>query len=215
VARTIDAVLFDFGGVFTHSPFRAFAELGKEMGARPGQFEEITFGSYHEDTDHAWHRLERGEIGLGAARQAIMDEARQQGFDFDPLVVLARLTAGRDGGVRPAMVERALRLRHEGLRTALVTNNVAEFRSAWRTMVPIAELFDVVIDSSAVGMRKPDPAIFRLALEELGGVAPERAAFLDDLEENLRAAESLGMRGLLVEEDDDAAIAALDRLLAT
>ncbi|MFQ5417279.1 MAG: HAD family hydrolase [Myxococcota bacterium] len=214
MARKFDAVLFDFGGVLTHSPFQAVALAGEEMGAQPGQIEAIIFGPVHEDTDHTWHRLERGEIGLAAARQALMDEARRHGFEIDPLVVLARMAAGRDGGVRPALVERALRIRREGLQTALVTNNVAELSVAWRSMVPVDELFDVVIDSSAVGVRKPDPAIFRLALEALDGVAPGRAVFLDDLEENVRAAERLGLHGVLVGEDDDAVIAALDRLLA-
>ena len=71
-----------------------------------------------------------------------------------------------------------------------------------------------VVDSHEVGVAKPDPAIFRLALEGLGGVAPERAAFLDDFQGNVSAAESLGIRGLLVGDDDDAVIAGLDRLLA-
>jgi epoxide hydrolase-like predicted phosphatase len=211
VAGSIEAVLFDFGGVFTASPFHATAEAGEEMGAQPGQIESILFGPYDEDTDHSWHRLERGEISLAAAREAIMAEGRRQGFAFDPLEVLARMSRG-GGGVRTALVERTRRLRREGTATALVTNNVAEFSAAWRAMVPVDELFDVVVDSSAVGVRKPDPAIFRLALERLGSVLPERAVFLDDYASNVRAAEQLGLRGVLV-DDPAAAIAELDRIL--
>lgn len=209
----IDVVLFDFGGVFTASPFRVFAEAGERLGAAQGQIEAIMFGPYREDTDHPWHRLERGEISLAEARDAIMAEARRQGVAFDPLQILAGMGAGPRRGVRTAIVERARRVRVEGRPTALVTNNVAEFDAAWRSLVPVDELFDVVVDSSAVGVRKPDPAIFRLALARLGDVPPERAVFLDDFEGNVSAAESLGIRGLLVGHDDDDVIARLDRLL--
>jgi len=212
VAGAIRAVLFDFGGVFTASPFDATARAGAALGARPGQLEAIMFGPYDEDTDHSWHRLERGEISLAAAREAIMAEGRRQGFAFDPLEILARM-ASRGGGVRPALVERTRRLRRQGYPTALVTNNVAEFRAAWRSLVPVDELFDVVVDSSAVGVRKPNPSIFHLALERLGGVAPEQAVFLDDYASNVQAAVGLGLRGVLVGDDAEAAIAELDRLL--
>jgi len=212
VARSIQAVLFDFGGVFTDSPFHATARAGEEMGARPGQIEAILFGPYEEDTDHSWHRLERGEISLAAAREAIIADGRRQGFAFDPLEILARMTR-HGGGVRTALVERTRRLRREGTPTALVTNNVAEFGGVWRAMVPVDELFDVVIDSSRVGMRKPNPSIFQLALERLGGIAPERAVFLDDYASNVQAAVKLGLRGVLVGDDPDAAIAELDRIL--
>ena len=213
MARSIDAVLFDFGGVFTGSPFHAFTNAGEELGARPGQIEEIMFGPYHEDTDHAWHRLERGEITLSAAREEIMAEGARQGLEFDPIAILTRL-AGSGGGVRTPLVDRVRGLRREGYRTALVTNNVAEFRRAWRAMIPVDELFDLIVDSSEVGVRKPDPAIYLLALERLGNVPPERSVFLDDYESNVKAASDLGIHGLLVGDDLLATIAALDRLLA-
>jgi epoxide hydrolase-like predicted phosphatase len=212
LARSIDAVLFDFGGVFTGSPFHAFTNAGVELGARPGQIEAIMFGPYHEDTDHTWHRLERGEITLAAAVKAIKAEGLRQGLEFDPLQILTTI-AGGGGGVRTPLVDRARELRREGYPTALVTNNVAEFRSHWRRMLPVDELFDLVIDSSEVGMRKPDPAIYRLTLERLGDVPPERSVFLDDYESNVKAATDLGMHGVLVGDDHLAVIAALDRLL--
>jgi len=213
VTRTIEALLFDFGGVFTGSPFHAFTNVGKELGAQPGQIEEIMFGPYHEDTDHTWHRLERGEITLVAAREEIMAEGARQGFVFDPLEILTRL-AGSKGGVRTPLVDRVHDLRREGYQTALVTNNVAEFRSAWHSMIPVDEIFDLVIDSSEVGIRKPDPAIYRLTLERLGDLPPERSVFLDDFESNVQAASDLGIHALLVDDEPLATIAALDRLLA-
>ena len=211
-AERIEAVLFDFGGVFTDSPFGAAEALGAELGAPPGRLMELVFGPYHADTDHPWHRLERGEISFREAREAILALGRAAGIDTDPLRVFQRMSGG--GGVRTAMVERARRLRGAGVRTALVTNNAREFRERWRALLPAEELFEHVIDSSEVGVRKPDPKIFRIALARLGDPAPERTLFLDDFEGNLAAARALGLRALLVEHDPASALAALDALLA-
>src|SRR5262245_52055105 len=99
--RSIDAVLFDFGGVFTDSPFDAAEALGAELGAQPGRLLEIVFGPYHEDTDHPWHRLERGEIPLTEARDAIVALGRAAGIEADPFQLFARL--GRGSGAREAL----------------------------------------------------------------------------------------------------------------
>ena len=82
------------------------------------------------------------------------------------------------------------------------------------TLVPVAEMFEVIVDSSEVGMRKPDLRIFELALKRLAGIAPTRTLFLDDYQANLDAAARLGIRGVLVEEDPSSAIATLDALIA-
>ncbi len=142
-----------------------------------------------------------------------MAEGARQGFVFDPLEILTRL-AGSKGGVRTPLIDRVRDLRREGYHTALVTNNVAEFRSGWRSMIPVDELFDLVIDSSEVGVRKPDPEIYRLTLERLGNLPPERSVFLDDFESNVQAASELGIHALLVDDEPLATIAALDRFLA-
>jgi epoxide hydrolase-like predicted phosphatase len=209
--RDIDAVLFDFGGVFTASPFGAVEALGAEIGAAPGQLQEIVFGPYHEDTDHPWHRLERGELPLLEARDAIMALGREQGIEVDPFQVFASMA--RDGGAREGLVERTRALRRAGFRTGLITNNAKEFRDGWRKLVPADELFEVIVDSSEEGIRKPDLRIFERTLERLGGIAPQRALFLDDAQSNLDAAERLGIRGLLVAEDLEPTLAVLDRLL--
>ncbi len=213
MARGIDAVLFDFGGVFTASPFRAFTDAGAKLGAEPGQLEAIMFGPYHEDTNHSWHRLERGEISLETAQAEITAEGVRHGLHFDPLEILFSIGGG-GGGLREAFVTRVRELRGDGFRTALVTNNVAEFSAHWRALLPVDELFELVVDSSEVGVRKPDPAIYHLALERLGGIAPERAAFLDDLACNVEAATAVGLHGILVGDEPSSALDALDRLLA-
>ena len=209
--RSYDAVLFDLGGVFTDSPFAAARELGRELGADPTQVMEIVFGPYHEDTDHPWHRLERGELSLEDARAEIIALGKSDGLDVDPMVVLMKLSGGR---TRQPMVERVRRLREYGYRTAIVTNNAHEFREAWQAMLPFEDLFDVIVDSCRIGVRKPDPRIFQYALDRLGGVIPRRAVFLDDYEANVRAAEALGMRAILVEENPNEALMALDAIMA-
>jgi putative hydrolase of the HAD superfamily len=206
----IDAVLFDFGGVFTVSPFTAAREGGAELGLDLEVALELCFGPYHEDTDHPWHRLERGEVPLREARTALIELARAQGVDVDPFKLLA--TLARHDDQRDAVVERARGIRARGIRTALVTNNIVEFGDAWRAMIPVDELFELVIDSCHTGVRKPNARMFELALEALG-VTAERSAFLDDHPANVAAAQRLGLRGILVGDDRLAAFDELDALL--
>ena len=205
-----DAVIFDFGGVFTQSPFEAVRLHGDELGADPELVLSVLFGDYDQDTDHPWHRLERGEIPLAEARTEINELAATRGLGFDPFGAFAKFGTG--GHMADAMVERTRRLRADGIRTALVTNNIREFGDGWRSLVPVDELFEVVIDSSHAGVRKPDPKIFQLALDALD-VTPEGSLFLDDFPGNVAAANALGMRGILVGTDRLAAIAELDELL--
>jgi putative hydrolase of the HAD superfamily len=207
-----EAVLFDLGGVFTESPFTAMDEIGAELGTSPDTIREILFGDYHVDSDHPWHRLERGEITLQLAREEIMALGRELELETDPVVMLSRIGTG--GGTRDVLIERTRELRNEGYKTALLTNNFAEVRKAWRTLLPVDELFDVVVDSSEVGMRKPNPAIYHHTLELLSTHA-ERSIFLDDFAGNIAAADRLGIKGVLVGSDIHAAIRDLDTLLET
>jgi len=209
--RKIDAILFDFGGVFTGSPFHAVESASSELGLAAGLLTQLVFGSYDTDTDHPWHRLERGEISFVEARESIIRLASKEGVTLDPMDLLLRTASGE--GPRQLLIERVRALRAEGYLTAIVTNNVAEFRQGWRSLLPIDELFNAIIDSSEVGMRKPDPGIFRLTLERLGGVTPARAVFLDDYIGNIDVATRLGLHGILVGEDPSEAIQQLDAIL--
>src|SRR5690349_4503180 len=100
-----DAVLYDFGGVFTVSPFTAARDAGAELGLEMELAMELCFGPYHEDGDHPWHRLERGEVSLEAARAALVELAAARGHDVDPFMLLSSLA--REDLDRPAVVERA------------------------------------------------------------------------------------------------------------
>jgi putative hydrolase of the HAD superfamily len=211
-AGVIDAVLFDFGGVFTLSPFEAVRAAAEGLGVDGDVALAFCFGPYDRDTEHAWHRMERGEITLEATRAELLELGVAEGHGLDPFALL-RATGGEDPQRQP-MVDRALAIVAQGYRTAAVTNNVKEFGEGWRAMVPVAELFEVIIDSSAVGVRKPDPRIYHLALEALGGIPPERAVLLDDAPGNIAAAAGIGMHGILVGPDRLAAMDELDELLA-
>ncbi len=194
-ARRFDAVLYDFGGVFIDSPFALVAQAAAQLDVSPELLTTVVFGSYDHDTDHPWHRLERGEIPLERCRGEIVAEAERHGLGrVDPLDVLAQL-AGGGGIVRHFVVDSVAAIRERGLRTSIVTNNVVEFGSYWRGLLPLDELFDDVVDSSEVGVRKPDPEIFRMACERLG-VAPERALFVDDHPGNVAGAEAAGLHGV-------------------
>ena len=144
-------------------------------------------------------------MSLVAAREAIL-AIGDVGKRLDLFEALGEL---RDATVRPDVVQIARDARALGVKTAVVTNNVREFGNGWRAMLPVDELFDVVVDSAHAGVRKPDPRIFELALERLGGIAPGDAVFLDDFPGNLAAAERLGLRGILVEDDYGPPLAAL------
>lgn len=210
---TIEAILFDFGGVFTVSPFDAVRLAAEKLGIEGEVALALCFGPYDEDTDHAWHRLERGEVALDEARAELVALAEDAGHDMDPFELLRSM--GTEDHQREEVVARALRLRAQGYRTAVVTNNIREFGDGWRKMVPVDELFDVIVDSSAVGMRKPDPRIFHLTLETLGGMRPAAAVLVDDALGNITAARAAGLHGVHVGPDRIAAMDELEALLKT
>ncbi len=169
----------------------------------------VVFGSYDADTDHVWHQLERGEISFADALTAIKADAEAAGFRFDTGEMFSMMVT--DQIDRSLVVEAVRMVRAQGLHTAIVTNNIREYGDAWRNQFPLDELFDAVVDSSEEGVRKPDPAIFRTALDRIGVDDATRAIFLDDFPGNIVAAEAMGMHGILVGEDPTPA---LDELLS-
>jgi epoxide hydrolase-like predicted phosphatase len=177
---------------------------------------DLVFGAYDEDTDHPWHCVERGELTIGEYRDAVRAAAVDHGWELDPMAILARLSSGGTGGgtIREDVVAVVREVRAGGRSTALVTNNALELRELWRPLLPLDELFDVVIDSSEVGVRKPDARIYQIALDRLGGVAPDGAVFLDDAPGNVEGARRVGLHAILVEPAYEPALAALTELLA-
>lgn len=204
--RRFDAVLFDFGGVLTSSPFHALRTFAEAQGADPETFLRIFIGP-SEDGDHPFHRAERGELGALEMFEQITAHADEAGID-----IRSGLGA-TDMSVRHDVVEFVRELQASGYAVGLVSNNFKELAGRWRTLVEIDELFDIVVESSAVGMRKPARGIYELALERLGGLPPTRAIFLDDLEDNVHGAIAAGLHGVFVDVDHRPAIEEVRALL--
>lgn len=203
----IRAALFDFGGVILSSPFEAFARYEREHGLPEGIIRRIN--ATDPDTN-AWARLERSEVDLDGFAELFGAEAAALGHRIDGRAVLELLS----GDLRPAMVE-AVRRCSERLRTGLLTNNFVTSRGAGSgidsdghldratAVAQVMSLFDVVVESSRVGVRKPDPRFYELACEELG-IEPHEAVFLDDLGVNLKPARAMGMTTIKVVDPDEA-----------
>lgn len=207
-----DAVMWDFGGVFSPSPFTTINAIGREKGYDAERFFHAVFGPYDVDGDHPWHRLERGEIDFLGAREAIMALAQAEGMEADPLELFTRM-GQEGGGMRAEVIALATDVKSRGYQTAIVTNNAKEFREGWTRSVPLDDICHAIIDSSEVGFRKPDPRIFEAALAALGGLDPRRTIFVDDYPANIAAAERLGMRGVLMADDYHPALAEIEGLI--
>jgi len=196
--RTFKAVIWDFGGVITSSPFEAFNRYEKANGLPENFIRGIN--STNPDTN-AWALFERSEIDAGQFDTQFLAEAEAQGHSVRGADVLALLA----GDIRPEMVDLLDQLKAEGYRIACITNNVKTGSGAGMARTDekaaqVAEVlarFENVIESSEVGIRKPDPAIYLMACDKLG-VAPENCIFLDDLGINLKPARALGMATIKV-----------------
>ncbi len=208
----VRTVVFDFGGVFTRSPFAMLSRAIGDKGVEVDAGLRHVFGDYRQDTDHPWHRLERGELTLMDARGEIMVASLSDlGVELDIIELFSAFVSV--GTARPDMVDLAQRIGRTGRTVALLTNNLVEFSAGWRSLLPVDELFSEVIDSSQVGMRKPDPAIYHLTQERLGVDDPASVLFLDDAEGNIDAAQAIGWQTVLVEDDHSTAVETVVRLL--
>jgi putative hydrolase of the HAD superfamily len=190
-----DVLICDFGGVLTTPLQEGFLAYQEESGVSLEALGTAMARASEEHGDHPLFVLERGEITEGEFRERI-ERHLGDGFDLSRLRTLyfERLEPNRP------MIDFIRGLRGRGVRAALLTNNVREWEPLWRSKLPeIDELFELVVDSAFVGLRKPDPAIFTLTLERLGGVEPERCVFVDDLDVNCEAARALGMAAVRFE----------------
>jgi len=204
IVTVFRAVLFDLGGVVFDSPLDGFARYEQEIGL-PANFIR-TLNSTNSD-NNAWARFERGELAREAFIEAFEAEALAAGHRLEGLRVLETLK----GDVRPVMVQALRRLKEADIRAAAVTNNVAPMGSGERDVSELMTLFDVVIESSVVGVRKPEEAFYKLALDALD-VPAEQCVYLDDLGVNLKPARMMGMTTIKV-VDPDEAVAELERRL--
>ena len=196
----IRAVLFDVGGVIITSPFESFSRYEGQHGLPDGFIRKLN--STNPDTN-AWAHLERGDVSFEEFCSLFEAEARAAGGELNGRDVMELLA----GEIRPAMLE-AVRRCHERLKTAMVTNNWRAEDEGGRldTLLP---LFDVVIESSKAGVRKPEPRFYDMACAQLE-IEPSEAVFLDDLGINLKPARAMGMTTIKV-TDPDVAIEELEK----
>jgi putative hydrolase of the HAD superfamily len=195
---TIAAVIFDFGGVITSSPFEAFNRLEAARGL-PQDF--VRKVNAIDPDSNAWARFERAQVSAAEFDALFAAEARAQGFELSGRDVLAVLA----GTVRPAMVRALDQLRDAGFRIACITNNVPTGKGAGLArshdrsdeLEQIFARFEHVIESSKAGVRKPDPRIYLMMCEKLG-LEPNVCVYLDDLGVNCKPAAQLGMAAIKV-----------------
>lgn len=200
----IKAVLWDFGGVITTSPFEAFNRFERDNDLPQDIIRRINATNPHAN---AWAKLESSQISVEEFDQAFADEAMSLGHEIRGQQVLALLS----GDLRPRMVS-ALEVIRAKFKTGCITNNVrnqgegpgmaSNVERAGR-IADVMDMFDVVIESSKVGIRKPNPEIYRIACREME-IEPDEAVFLDDLGINLKPARDLGMKTIKVLDVDQA-----------
>jgi len=200
----IEAVIFDYGGVISVSPFARLAAAEASLGLGAGTLAQLLgYGvdvaepAPGEPYTNKWHLLEIGAIEL--PEYAAWVQERSADVFGRPVDFARRMNDGVDAmGIHWMVVQEIGRLRTDGYKLAICSNNIAAYRDAWQRQFPI-EWFDAVVDSSEVGVRKPDPAIYRLTAERLD-VPPAACAFLDDHPGNVAGAVAAGMAGVLVDD---------------
>ena len=184
----IRAVISDFGGVLTNPLWEAFAAWNENVGADPGVLGMALQRAAEERGEHPLYEIERGELTeaefLAVIQERLPDEIRLDGFRE---IYFAHLHANEP------MISLMRELRERGLRMALLTNNIREWEPHWRAKLPVDEIFEVVVDSAFVGMRKPEREIYELTLERLGDVSASECVFVDDVDVNCAMAVELGM----------------------
>jgi epoxide hydrolase-like predicted phosphatase len=184
----ITTLISDFGGVLTTPLIRGFLAYQEESDVTMEDLGHAMARAEEAHGAHPLHSLERGEISEEEFGRRLADQLDGR-FDFEHLrrLYFEHLEPNDE------MFDFVRGLHERGLRTALCTNNVREWEPLWRSMLPVDEVFEVVVDSAFVGARKPEPEIYEVTLERLGGMPAEECVFVDDIDVNCDGARALGM----------------------
>jgi putative hydrolase of the HAD superfamily len=190
--KPIRAVISDFGGVLTNPLWEAFSGWNENVGADPGVLGMALQTAAEERGEHPLYELEKGLLTedefTAIVQSKLPPEIKLTGF--------REIYFSHLHGNEP-MIELMRELRGRGMRMAILTNNVREWEPLWRAKLPVDEIFDLVVDSAFVGMRKPEREIYELTLEQLGGdIAADECVFIDDLDVNCAMATELGMHAV-------------------
>lgn len=200
----VRAVICDFGGVLTTPLLGSFAAFQDESGIPTEALGEAMQRIAERDGAHPLFELEKGRI-TEAKFLADIADALEPELGHRPAMHRFREIYFAALDPNQPMIELMRDLRDRGFRMALLTNNIREWEPLWRSMMPVDEVFELVVDSAYVGMRKPEPEIYELALERLGdGIAPGDCLFIDDVEVNVEAARAVGMGAVHFQHNDQA-----------
>ncbi|HEY0319113.1 MAG TPA: HAD family phosphatase [Solirubrobacterales bacterium] len=198
----IEAVICDFGGVLTTPLIASFLALQDEVGISPAHFGTAISAAKDEGGENPLYALERGEISEEAFVERLSD-------GLQPLIghrpQLHRFSEMFFDALDPnePMIELMRELKATGLRMAMLTNNVREWEPRWRPMLPVDEIFETVVDSAFVGVRKPEPRIYELTLERIG-LPAEACLFVDDLAVNCEGARDAGLNAVHFQDNEQA-----------
>jgi putative hydrolase of the HAD superfamily len=233
----ISTVIFDFGGVISSPLFVGIGSFEEAEGYPKGSLLQLLFGETHyigvegravaeaiaDDPDAVeaagaaldepdWHLLEKGQIDVATYFARLAEKAPDVlGREID-MDAYGRFWRQSSPGVHWMVVHKIRELKERGLRLGLLTNNVKEFGEHWRTMFPLEELFEEVVDSSHVGVRKPEREIYELTCARMA-ITPTEAVFVDDNADNVAAARAFGMEAVHFREDPWVAMTELDEIL--
>jgi epoxide hydrolase-like predicted phosphatase len=233
----ISTVIFDFGGVISSPLFVGIGAFEEAEGYPKGSLLQLLFGETHyigvegravaeaiaDDPDAAeaagaiedepdWHLLEKGQIDVATYFGRVTERAPAiLGTEID-MESYGRFWRSTAPGVHWMVVHKIRDLKGRGLRLGLLTNNVKEFGEHWRTMFPLEELFEEVVDSSHVGMRKPERGIYELTCSRMG-IEPGEAVFIDDNLDNVEAARAYGMEAVHFGDNPWDALAEIEAIL--
>jgi putative hydrolase of the HAD superfamily len=198
----LEAVVSDFGGVLTTPLFAAFAAFQDEVGISPENLGKAMRVGLAEGEDLPLFQLERGEISEDEFIERLED-GLESILDHRPHLHHFRQKFWGALAPNEEMIELMHELKASGLKMAMLTNNVREWEPLWRSMLPVDEIFETIVDSAFVGCRKPEARIYELTLERIG-LPAEACLFIDDLQPNVEGAEAAGMSAVHFRDNEQA-----------
>jgi putative hydrolase of the HAD superfamily len=201
--RQITTVISDFGGVLTTPLVQSFAAVQDQTGIPMEQLGKAMEVIAENEGKHPLYELEKGQV-TEIDFLAKLGDALEPELGHRPEMHRFREIYFEALHPNEPMIDLMRELKDGGRRMAMLTNNVREWEPLWRAMLPVDEIFELVVDSAFVGCRKPESEIYELTIERLGGVAPEQCMFIDDADVNCEAAAKLGMAAVHYKQNDQA-----------
>jgi len=208
----ITTVISDFGGVLTTPLIRSFAAFQDETGITSESLGKAMQSAAQQNGAHPLFELEKGNL-TEAEFLDLLQVNLEPELGHRPHMHRFKEIYFEALDPNEPMIELMRDLKRRGYTMALLTNNVREWEPLWRGMLPVDEIFGLIVDSAFVGMRKPEPEIYELTLERLGGHTPGECLFVDDVAHNIEAARELGMSAVQF-KDNEQAIAEIESVLA-